>query len=257
MDGKFLAFAGPHDVRRQQDGYFTLTPDDYIPHFKRWGVQLVVRLNKKYYDENRFIRAGMEHMHMYYLDGSTPTNELLQRFLRRAEATDGPIAVHCKAGLGRTGTCIGAYLMKHFRLTAAETIAWLRICRPGSVIGPQQQFLEALQPQMWAEGDAARGLAAARRSPAVRPADPESSREAAGAHASSPLRASDRLAARLADSLQLRSSPASPAGSVASDTSQGDHLRGAKQRSPMASDARASPKTASRSPLIRTLMGRS
>lgn len=45
------------------------------------------------------------------------------------------------AGLGRTGTLIGCYLMKHYRMTAAESIAWLRICRPGSVIGPQQQFL--------------------------------------------------------------------------------------------------------------------
>jgi cell division cycle 14 len=46
------------------------------------------------------------------------------------------------AGLGRTGTLIGAYLMKHHKFTAAEVIAWLRICRPGSVIGPQQNYLE-------------------------------------------------------------------------------------------------------------------
>jgi cell division cycle 14 len=46
------------------------------------------------------------------------------------------------AGLGRTGTLIGAYLMKNYRFTAAEVIAWLRICRPGSVIGPQQNYLE-------------------------------------------------------------------------------------------------------------------
>lgn len=46
------------------------------------------------------------------------------------------------AGLGRTGTLIGCYIMKHFKFTAPECIAWLRICRPGSVIGPQQNYLE-------------------------------------------------------------------------------------------------------------------
>ena len=45
------------------------------------------------------------------------------------------------AGLGRTGSLIGCYMMKHFRFTAAEIIAWLRICRPGSIIGGQQQWL--------------------------------------------------------------------------------------------------------------------
>ena len=46
------------------------------------------------------------------------------------------------AGLGRTGTLIGCYMMKHYQLTAAEVIAWIRICRPGSIIGPQQNFVE-------------------------------------------------------------------------------------------------------------------
>ncbi|XP_030775727.1 dual specificity protein phosphatase CDC14B-like isoform X1 [Rhinopithecus roxellana] len=43
--------------------------------------------------------------------------------------------------------------MKHYRMTAAETIAWVRICRPGSVIGPQQQFLVMKQTSLWLEGD--------------------------------------------------------------------------------------------------------
>ena len=36
--------------------------------------------------------------------------------------------VSCKflAGLGRTGSLIGCYLMKHFRFSAAEAIAWMR-----------------------------------------------------------------------------------------------------------------------------------
>ncbi|KAM4876567.1 dual specificity protein phosphatase CDC14B isoform 10-T12 [Thomomys bottae] len=57
------------------------------------------------------------------------------------------------AGLGRTGTLISCYIMKHYRMTAAETIAWMRICRPGSVIGPQQQFLVMKQTSLWLEGE--------------------------------------------------------------------------------------------------------
>lgn len=69
------------------------------------------------------------------------------------EETTGAIAVHCKAGLGRTGTCIGCYMMKHFRVTAEEIIGWLRIVRPGSIIGPQQQYMKEMQMKMWREGD--------------------------------------------------------------------------------------------------------
>lgn len=42
--------------------------------------------------------------------------------------------------------------MKHYRMPAPAFIAWIRICRPGSVLGPQQQFLCLMQDIMYGEG---------------------------------------------------------------------------------------------------------
>lgn len=41
--------------------------------------------------------------------------------------------MNVKAGLGRTGSLIGCYAMKHYKFQAAAFIGWIRICRPGSV----------------------------------------------------------------------------------------------------------------------------
>lgn len=66
----------------------------------------------------------------------------------------GALAVHCKAGLGRTGVLICAYLIKHHGFTAEEAIGYIRICRPGSVIGPQQNYLVSKAKQLQQEGKA-------------------------------------------------------------------------------------------------------
>ncbi|XP_034935865.1 dual specificity protein phosphatase CDC14C-like [Chelonus insularis] len=139
---KFIAFCGPQAELNNENGYSLHSPESYFSFFRQNNVTTIVRLNKKVYEAARFINAGFDHKDLFFRDGSTPTEAIVGQFLKIAENTSGAIAVHCKAGLGRTGSLIGCYIMKHYHLSAHETIAWIRICRPGSVIGHQQRWLE-------------------------------------------------------------------------------------------------------------------
>ncbi|XP_026317084.1 dual specificity protein phosphatase CDC14C-like isoform X2 [Hyposmocoma kahamanoa] len=153
IPGKMLAFSGPHHRSRLDRGYPLHSPEHYHQYFRTYNVTTIVRLNKKSYDARQFTAHGFEHRELFFIDGSVPSDLIVNRFIRITEAAKGAVAVHCKAGLGRTGTLIACYMMKHHGFTAREAIAWLRICRPGSVIGHQQWFLENIQTRMHAEGE--------------------------------------------------------------------------------------------------------
>ncbi|GIY34557.1 dual specificity protein phosphatase CDC14AB [Caerostris extrusa] len=153
VPNKFIAFCGPHPKSKIENGYPLHSPESYIPYFRKHNVSTIVRLNKKIYDAKRFIENGFDHRDLFFIDGSTPSDTIMREFLDISEKAKGAIAVHCKAGLGRTGTLIACYIMKHYRFTAAEAIAWIRICRPGSIIGHQQLWLEQKQSYLWLQGD--------------------------------------------------------------------------------------------------------
>jgi cell division cycle 14 len=142
IPNKIIAFSGPVSKRRQlQDGLQTMLPEEYASLFRRLGVSCIVRFNKRCYDKSVFSSLGIRHVELYFEDGANPTDSILFKFLQICESVAGPVAVHCKAGLGRTGTNIAAFMMKRWGYTARTSIAWCRMCRPGSVVGPQQHYL--------------------------------------------------------------------------------------------------------------------
>jgi cell division cycle 14 len=140
IPGKLLAFATPYATGIIRGGWKVATPNDLIPIFNKKKINHVVRLCQKFYDEDIFKKAGFKHTEMYFLDGSTPPEEIRKAWLDLIECPD-VVGLHCKAGLGRTGTLAACYMIKNFGFTGHEAIGWIRICRPGSIIGPQQRYV--------------------------------------------------------------------------------------------------------------------
>lgn len=129
-----------------------------LAHFRKRHVGLVVRLNDPLYSASYFTALGIHHLDMEFEDGTCPPLSLVKKFIKIAHemitVKHRGIAIHCKAGLGRTGCLIGAYLIYRYGFTASEVIAFMRFMRPGMVVGPQQHWLHLNQGhfrQWWFE----------------------------------------------------------------------------------------------------------
>lgn len=146
----FIAFASPQEDMRidnhmhSNKSHLNQPFRSVLKFFAENDVQLIVRLNSHLYDKRHFEDIGIKHVDMIFEDGTCPDMSIVKNFVGAAETIidrGGKIAVHCKAGLGRTGCLIGAHLIYTYGFTANECIGFLRFVRPGMVVGPQQHWL--------------------------------------------------------------------------------------------------------------------
>lgn len=153
---RFIAFASPiqpgyttkPNPFNKKSTIITSTFQHVLDYFKDNSIGMVVRLNSQLYDKAQFENAGIEHIDMFFEDGTCPELDVVKEFIGLVDemaGIDKVVAVHCKAGLGRTGCLIGAYLIYKHSFTANEVISFMRIMRPGMVVGPQQHWLHINQ----------------------------------------------------------------------------------------------------------------
>src|SRR5436190_4029036 len=108
---------------------------------RRNGIDVLVSLTESPVPRQWVNEVGMLAVAVPVPDMAAPTDRQLDHVLatiRKANATGMGVAVHCAAGLGRTGTVLAAYLVAG-GLPAREALIKVRDLRPGSVETAEQE----------------------------------------------------------------------------------------------------------------------
>jgi atypical dual specificity phosphatase len=102
---------------------------------RKQGIEVLVSLAEMPPRRDWVNEAGLLLVHVPVEDMEAPTQDQLDRCIgaiRKAHEHKMPVAVHCTAGLGRTGVILACYFVTT-GLSAREAITRVRKLRPGSV----------------------------------------------------------------------------------------------------------------------------
>ncbi len=117
-----------------------------IEVLRRWGAAVVVTLVET--EELDLLRvpglgaavvaAGMDWVHLPIPDLQAPGEEFRRGWIRRGPelhrvlSDGGKVVLHCRGGLGRTGT-VAALLLMECGVPAQQAIEQVRLARPGAI----------------------------------------------------------------------------------------------------------------------------
>ena len=134
LPGKIAAMARPYDLRTE------------LEFLKDQQIEVIVTLTERPLNKALLEEFGYEYKHLPVQDFQAPDLGQIEDFVstvRRSIRKRRPVAVHCGAGRGRTGTMIACYLVSRGR-TAAAALEEVRKLRPGSVeTGEQEAAVKA------------------------------------------------------------------------------------------------------------------
>ncbi|HQR42274.1 MAG TPA: dual specificity protein phosphatase family protein [Gemmatales bacterium] len=111
----------------------------------RWlreqGIDILVTLTEEPPPRHAINQAGLLMVHVPIYDFTAPSQEDFQTAvdaIRKAKESGLGAAVHCAAGMGRTGTILAGWFVAE-GMSASEAITHVRKLRPGSIETEEQE----------------------------------------------------------------------------------------------------------------------
>jgi atypical dual specificity phosphatase len=108
---------------------------------RRHGIEVLVSLTEEPLPRHWVNDAGLLVVNVPVPDMEPPADRQLDHILdtiRKANASRMGVAVHCAAGLGRTGTVLAAYFVAR-GMSPRDSLEKVRDLRPGSVETVEQE----------------------------------------------------------------------------------------------------------------------
>lgn len=107
----------------------------------RQGIKSVITMTENPLPESWV--QDVKYLHVPTEDFSAPDMEKIDHtvdFIQERIKNGEPTMVHCAAGVGRTGTILACYLIKHHNFSVKDAIDKVRKERPGSIQSESQEI---------------------------------------------------------------------------------------------------------------------